>query len=141
MHALFVSYLLRDANLAQHAELCEQLAPAVAAVPGLLSKTWLANTETGRFGGFYVFASRAAFERCVASELFDTLMSAGSIRDLTTSDFSVAPIPPSAPSSQSRRPTSTDTTLAVPGARTSPSHTASWDIRSALRLRWRRRGF
>jgi Putative mono-oxygenase ydhR len=93
MHALFVSYLLRDASLAQHAELCEQLAPAVAAVPGLLSKTWLANTETGRFGGFYVFASRAAFERYVASELFDTLISAGSIRDLTTSDFSVAPIP------------------------------------------------
>jgi hypothetical protein len=34
---------------------------------------------------------------------------------------------------------STDTTYAVPGARTSRSYTASWDIRSALRLRWRRR--
>jgi hypothetical protein len=93
MHALFVSYFLRDSDPAQHAELCEQLAPAVAAVPGLLSKTWLANTETGRFGGFYVFASRAAFERYVASELFDTLMSAGSIHDVTTSEFSVAPMP------------------------------------------------
>jgi hypothetical protein len=93
MHALFVSYVLRDSDPAQHAELCEQLAPAVAAVPGLLSKTWLANTETGRFGGFYVFASRAAFERYVASELFDTLMSAHSIDDVTTSEFSVACTP------------------------------------------------
>jgi hypothetical protein len=93
MHALFVSYSVRDSDPAQHAELCEQLAPAVAAVPGLLSKTWLANTETGRFGGFYVFASRAAFERYVASELFDTLLSVGSIHDVTTSEFSVAPIP------------------------------------------------
>ena len=93
MHGLFVSYSLRGSDPAQHAELCEQLAPAVAAVPGLLSKTWLANTETGRFGGFYVFASRAAFERYVASELFDTLMFAGSIHDVTTSEFSVAPTP------------------------------------------------
>jgi hypothetical protein len=93
MHALFVTYTLRDSDPAQHAELCEQLAPAVAAVPGLLAKTWLANCETGRFGGFYVFASRAAFERYVASELFDMLLSPRSIRDVTTSEFSIADIP------------------------------------------------
>jgi hypothetical protein len=93
MHALFVSYALRDSNPVQHAELCDQLAPAVAAVPGLVSKTWLANAETGRFGGFYVFDSRAAFERYVASELFDTLTSLGSVDDVVTSEFSVAPTP------------------------------------------------
>jgi hypothetical protein len=93
MHALFVSYALRDSNPVQHAELCEQLAPAVAAVPGLVSKTWLANAETRRFGGFYVFDSRAAFERYVASELFDTLTSLGSVDDVVTSEFSVAPVP------------------------------------------------
>lgn len=59
MHALFVTDALRDSDPGQHFELCEQLAPAVAAVPGLLQKTRLANGETGRFGGFYVFASRA----------------------------------------------------------------------------------
>lgn len=93
MHALFVSYTLRDANPAQHAELCEQLAPAVAAVPGLLSKVWLANGDTGRFGGFYVFASRAAFDRFVASELFGTLTSLDSVRDVVASEFSIAEIP------------------------------------------------
>ena len=93
MHALFISYALRDSNPVQHAELCEQLAPAVAAVPGLVSKTWLENTETGRFGGFYVFESRSAFERYVASELFDTLASLGSVCDVATSEFSVARAP------------------------------------------------
>lgn len=93
MHALFVSYALRDSNPVQHAELCEQLAPAVAAVPGLVSKAWLANAETGRFGGFYVFESRAAFERYVASELFDTLTSLPSVHDVVTSEFSVARTP------------------------------------------------
>lgn len=75
MHALFISYALRDSNPVQHAELCERLAPAVSAVPGLVSKTWLANAEAGRFGGFYVFESKAAFERYVAGELFDMLTS------------------------------------------------------------------
>ena len=93
MHALFVSYALRDTDTAQHAELCEQLAPAVAAFPGLLAKTWLTNGETGRFGGFYLFASRAAFERYVASELFDTLLSRSSVRDVTASEYSVADTP------------------------------------------------
>ena len=93
MHALFVSYTLRDSDPARHAELCEQLAPAVAAVPGLVAKTWLANSETGRFGGFYVFASRADFEGYVASELFDTLLSPGSVRDVIASEFSIAAVP------------------------------------------------
>jgi hypothetical protein len=93
MHALFVTYTLRDPDAAQHAELCEQLAPAVAAVPGLLAKTWLTNRETGRFGGFYVFDSRASFERYVASELYDTLLASYSVRDVSASEFSVAEIP------------------------------------------------
>ena len=93
MHALFVTYSLRDTDPAQHAERCEQLAPAVAAIPGLLAKTWLTNCETGRFGGFYVFDSRAAFERYVASELYHTLLSPGSVRDVGASEFSVVGIP------------------------------------------------
>jgi Putative mono-oxygenase ydhR len=93
MHALFVTYTLRESDAAQHAELCEQLAPAVAAFPGLLAKTWLTNSETGRYGGFYVFASRAAFERYVASELYGTLVSSRSVGEVTASEFSVAEIP------------------------------------------------
>jgi hypothetical protein len=93
MHALFVSYVLRGSDPVQHSELCEQLAPAVAAVPGLLAKTWLTNRETGRFGGFYVFASREAFERYVASELYDTLLSSGSVAAVSASDFSIAELP------------------------------------------------
>jgi hypothetical protein len=93
MHVLFVTYALRDATPDQHAELCEQLAPAVAAVPGLVSKTWLTNCETGRYGGFYLFESRAAFDRFVASELFDTLWTLPSIRDAAASEFSTLELP------------------------------------------------
>jgi hypothetical protein len=90
MHALVVTYGLRDATPAEHAELCEQLAPAIAAVRGLVSKTWLANDCSGRYGGFYVFASRADFNRFIASELFETLASHRSLRDVDAREFSIA---------------------------------------------------
>ena len=93
MHALFVTYRLRDATPAQHAELCQQLAPAVAAVSGLISETFLANSETGRYGGFYVFDSRGDFDRFVASELFDALSTLASVCDVVASDFSVVDTP------------------------------------------------
>ena len=104
MHALFVSYALRDATPAQHAELCQQLAPAVAAVPGLVSKTWLANSEAGRCGGFYVFDSRGDFDRFVASELFDTLSTLASVCGVAASDFSVVENPTAGIDRPSNRP-------------------------------------
>lgn len=89
MHALFVSYRLRGATAAEHAELCAQLAPAFAAVPGLVSLTWLSNEATTRYGGFYVFRDKPAFDAFVASELFDALRSHHAIDELTAGDFSI----------------------------------------------------
>ena len=92
MHALFITYELRDASPAQHAELRRQLALAVATVPGLVSETWLANSETGRYGGFYVFTSRTTLGE-FARALLAELSSLGSIPGLTAAEFSVAEIP------------------------------------------------
>jgi hypothetical protein len=88
--ALVVTYGLHAATPVEHAELCEQLAPAVAAVPGLEEAIWLANPATGRYGGFYLFDRRGSFDRFAASELFETLRSLHSIRHLTASEFDVA---------------------------------------------------
>ncbi len=93
MHALVISYALEGATAVEHSELCEQLAPAVAAAPGLMSATWLANEATGRFGGFYVFAARPDFDRFVASELFDAVRSLRSVRDLVEADFAISERP------------------------------------------------
>jgi heme-degrading monooxygenase HmoA len=93
MHALFVSHALRDATPPEHAELCSQLAPALAAVPGLVSLTWLANETTGRFGSFTLFRDKHAFDAFVASELFEALRSHRSIDDLTATEFAVDPRP------------------------------------------------
>jgi hypothetical protein len=89
MHALIVTYGLGDCGPTEHDELCEEIAPAIAAVEGLVSKTWLANPATGRYGGFYVFEAKGNFDRFVASELFETLCTHRSISGLMTSDFSI----------------------------------------------------
>jgi hypothetical protein len=93
VHALVVSYSLRDATPGEHAELCEQLAPAVAAVGGLASATWLTNPATGRYGAFFVFETRPDFDRFVASELFATISSHSSIHALMATDYSISDRP------------------------------------------------
>jgi putative monooxygenase ydhR len=93
VHALVVSYSLRNATQGEHAELCEQLAPAVAAVGGLASATWLTNPATGRYGAFFVFETRPDFDRFVASELFATISSHSSIHDLKATDYSISDRP------------------------------------------------
>jgi hypothetical protein len=89
MHALFVNYGLRGATPGEHAELCAQLAPAFAAVPGLISLVWLSNDATGRYGGFYIFEQKPSFDAFIASELYEALRSHRAIDGLTTSDFSI----------------------------------------------------
>jgi Putative mono-oxygenase ydhR len=93
MHAFVVSYSLRDATPSEHSELCEQLAPAVASVGGLASATWLTNPATGRYGAFFVFETKPDFDRFVASELFATISSHGSIDDLKAADYSISDRP------------------------------------------------
>jgi|SRR6476469_5587907 Putative mono-oxygenase ydhR len=93
MYAFVVSYSLRDATPGEHVELCEQLAPAVAAVRGLASATWLANPATGRYGAFFVFETKSDFNGFVASELFETISSHRSISELTASDYSISERP------------------------------------------------
>jgi hypothetical protein len=97
MHALLVCYGLRGATVAEHAELCAQLAPALAAVPGLESLGWLSNESAGRYGGFYVFEHKPAFDAFVASELYDAVHTQRAIDGLAASDFSIEYVSTPAP--------------------------------------------
>jgi hypothetical protein len=88
MHALVVTHGL-GVTQAEHAELRSELAPAIDAAPGLVSRTPLENRDTGRFGAFYVFDTKAAFDRFVSSELFAATYGPPRVIGLTASDFSV----------------------------------------------------
>ncbi len=60
-------------------------------MPELISQIWLENDATRRYGGCYVFATKAAFDAFVASELFATFCGNPELRNLTTMDFSINP--------------------------------------------------
>lgn len=89
MHAFIVTYRLRGATPCEHAELFEALAPAFAAVPGLLSRMPLENRAVGRYGAFFVFETKGAFDRFVASELYAATDGSPERTVLATSDFSI----------------------------------------------------
>ena len=61
-------YHLRDIDEASWSRACDELAPAFAAVPGLVSKVWLHGEGDAR-GGVYLWVDTAAYEDFLASSL------------------------------------------------------------------------
>ena len=51
MHIQMINFQLSGVTEAEYVALCDELAPAFAAVPGLVRKVWLANSDTGTYGG------------------------------------------------------------------------------------------
>ena len=73
MNVLIVTFRLEATAAAEYSRTCEALAPRFAAVPGLISKVWLADPATKTYGGVYRFRDRQALDAYLASELFASL--------------------------------------------------------------------
>lgn len=87
MHTLIINFNLQDIDRDQYEEVCAQLAPIFAGVPGLLSKNWLANEETNTYGGVYVFQDRQAMLDYKASEIFAQIGANPSLVNVVVADF------------------------------------------------------
>lgn len=70
MEILIINFSLEGMDEAAYRRLADEVAPAFAAVPGLVSKVWLAHSIEGVYGGVYTFQDGAAVDAFVASELF-----------------------------------------------------------------------
>jgi len=70
MEVLIVNFELQGMTEAEYYRMCDDVAPAFAAVPGLAAKVWLANLSTNTFGGVYTFEDAAALETFLTSDLF-----------------------------------------------------------------------
>ncbi len=70
MNILIITFALKDLTQPDYESLCEQVAPAFAAVEGLESKVWLADPDTNTYGGVYTFSTEADLDRFMASQLF-----------------------------------------------------------------------
>jgi hypothetical protein len=93
MTVLIIYFNLRNVDEAQYERLCDEVAPAFAAVPGLTSKIWIKNSDTGTYGGVYVFETRDALNRFQESDLFRGLAVNKNLMHITADDFEVMEAP------------------------------------------------
>lgn len=93
MHIAVVNFHLKDMTHEQFLAACDELAPAFAAVPGLISKVWLSDPASNTYGGVYTWRDRAAFEAFVAGDLAKGVVTHPNFADVTIRDFGVLEAP------------------------------------------------
>lgn len=93
MHIQVINFKLSGIEESDYVRLCDELAPAFAAVAGLQSKVWLANRTNGVYGGVYIWNSEEAMRAFTQTELFAGVVSHPNLTDLTSHDYEVLTAP------------------------------------------------
>lgn len=89
MHILIVNFNLKDLPRPDYEAVCGEVAEHFAAIPGLISKHWLANEETNTYGGVYLWRDREAMLDYKGSETFKSIQSNPAFANVTATDFEV----------------------------------------------------
>jgi heme-degrading monooxygenase HmoA len=93
MHILIINFALEGISAEQYGGQVEAVAPAFAELPGLVSKTWLANEETNTYGGLYVWQEREAMEAYKESDIYKGMVANPHLKGVTVRDFAVLEAP------------------------------------------------
>jgi heme-degrading monooxygenase HmoA len=93
MHILIINFNLHELSRDIYEGVCNELASVFAAVPGLLTKAWLANEETNTYGGVYTWESRQAMLDFKDSEVFAQVGANPALVNITVTDFEVLAAP------------------------------------------------
>jgi hypothetical protein len=89
VHILVVNFNLKGISEEDYLGMIEPIAPAFAGLPGLISKTWLANEETNTYGGVYVWSDRGAMEAYKQTDIYKGMQTNPHFANVTVSDFAV----------------------------------------------------
>jgi len=89
MHIQVVNFHLKDLSPAEFGQQCDELAATFAAVPGLLSKVWLADPATNTYGGVYTWRDRQAMDAYAQSDLFHAVATNPHFDGITSQDFEI----------------------------------------------------
>ena len=65
------------------------MAPQFAALPGLISKVWLADPASNTFGGVYTWQDRAAYKAYTRTELFRAVVSHPNLPNVAAQGFDI----------------------------------------------------
>jgi hypothetical protein len=89
MHILVINFNLKGISDEDYRGLVEPIAPAFAGLPGLVSKTWLANERTNTYGGVYIWSDREAMEAYKQTDIYKGMQTNPHFANVTVSDFAV----------------------------------------------------
>ncbi len=89
MYMQIVNFQLKDISEDAYRAMCDQLAPTFAALPGLISKVWLADRATNTYGGIYSWETREAADRFKQSDLFQAVKTNPHLAAITLKEFGI----------------------------------------------------
>jgi quinol monooxygenase YgiN len=89
MHIQIVNFNLKNMSEEEFLKMCDEVAPAFASVPGLISKVWLADPAKNTYGGVYTWRDRHAMESYTRSDLFKAVATNPHLANLASTDFAV----------------------------------------------------
>lgn len=93
MHLQIINFNIEGISEEDYRKLCETIAPAFADLPGLISKTWLANPETNTYGGLYVWRDRQAMKAYEKTDIFKALSTNPHFENVSVKDFAILESP------------------------------------------------
>jgi quinol monooxygenase YgiN len=89
MYVQIVNFNLKNLSDADFRSASSDLAPMFAAVPGLLSKVWLADQDSNTYGGVYLWRDKQAMDEYAASDLFKAVATNPNFANLTSRAFDI----------------------------------------------------
>jgi len=93
MHIQVVTFHLDGLTADEYLAACNQLAPTIAEVPGLIGKTFIASPETNTYGGVHVWRDRAAMDAYRTSDVWRAIEGHPALVGLESRDFEVLEVP------------------------------------------------
>jgi hypothetical protein len=88
MPILQVNFTL-DVPVAEYRRMCDEVAQAIADVPGLIWKMWLLNEWEKEAGGIYLFRDKDALDNYVAGPIVAQIRSLPQLKNISMKRFDV----------------------------------------------------
>ncbi len=87
MHILIINFNLNGISHEDYVSNCNEIAHIFADIPGLISKTWLANESTNTYGGVYFWSSQQSLLDYQDSEVYAQILSNPVFANPIVTDF------------------------------------------------------
>lgn len=89
MHVQIITFGLNGISEEDYSKMAEAVGSAIAAMPGLVSKAWLANPETNTYGGAYIWQDREAMKAYAETDIYKGMATNPHFEGVTVKDFAV----------------------------------------------------